>query len=178
MTSELTQEKLKAKLLYDESWGFFLRECKGGKYVAGWVNDQGYLMISIDGKEYRAHRLVFLYKTGKWPKGQVDHIDHNRLNNRWSNLRDANDSINRKNMSLYSNNKSGVCGVYWYKSKKLWQAYITINYKRKHLGYFKDLDEAIDARKAAESNYGFHKNHGRMTKTEFEPVEEVDRNEF
>jgi hypothetical protein len=52
--------------------------------------------------------------------------------------------------------------VCWKKRVSKWLASISINGKRKHLGYFKDIDDAIEARKNANIEYGYHANHGEV----------------
>jgi hypothetical protein len=80
-----------------------------------------------------------------FPKNkQIDHIDHNRLDNRKCNLRLCTNQENSRNKGLNLNNTSGVKGVYFDKQLKKWRARITINYKSVHLGIFDDLEEAKD----------------------------------
>jgi HNH endonuclease len=55
--------------------------------VAGYVNSDGYRVIELDGREYYAHDLAWLHQTGEWPKGRIEHINGNRDDNRWSNLK-------------------------------------------------------------------------------------------
>lgn len=85
----------------------------------------------------------------------IDHIHGNktRNDNRKSNLRIATPSQNMMNKPLLKNNTSGITGVSWNKRKGKWESYITIDNKRKGLGYFTNFDDAIEARKAAEKKY-------------------------
>lgn len=128
--------------------------------IAGSVTDGGYITISIGGEVFRAHRLAWLYMYGEFPKNEIDHINHNRADNRICNLRDVTRKENGKNRALSKNNKSGVCGVSWYKAGNKWQAGIKIDHRRIHLGHFTKFHEAVNARKNAEVLYGFHENHG------------------
>ncbi len=128
--------------------------------VAGYLS-LGYVFISIFDRHIRAHRLIWLMQTGSWPDGEIDHIDHCRTNNRWSNLRSVMTAENNRNRSLGSNNTSGVFGVSWQKNRGRWHAKIKVDGKTIHLGRFEDFASAAAARKAAETEYGFHKNHGR-----------------
>ena len=82
-----------------------------------------------------------------------DHINRNTLDNRISNLRPCTHSQNIMNTDLWANNTSGVRGVYYNKDYKKWFALITVNYKRKWLGYFEDKQDAINARREAEKKY-------------------------
>lgn len=90
------------------------------------------------------------------PEGMsVDHINGNKLDNRRSNLRLCNMSQNIANTSVRINSQSGLKGVYYFKRDGTWQAQITVNYKRIHLGYFKTPNEAATAYdKAAKEHFG------------------------
>jgi hypothetical protein len=155
---ELTAEYLRLILHYDQETGIFTwkvgsaNQVKVGD-VAGCQSGNGYLYISIGSRLHRAHRLAWLYVSGEWPKGQVDHINRNRSDNRISNLREVTNKQNGQNASKRSDNTSGHPGVCWYKRDSKWQAKITHNQKKIHLGYFSILAEALSARKAAEKLY-------------------------
>ena len=161
----LTQCRLKELLHYNPATGIFTwrmsnsNRVKAGS-VAGWVNFSCYCMIGVDGNHYNASRLAFLYMTGDLPELQVDHINHKREDDRWSNLREASNQENGRNKSLYSTNTTGVVGVIWHKVKKKWKAQIMADGKVIHLGYFDSLDNAAAARKTASIKYGYHENHG------------------
>ena len=88
----------------------------------------------------------------------VDHIDGNRSNNRWANLREATRKTNARNMKRPSNNTSAVAGVSWHKKAGKWRAFLA----GKHLGLFVSKSDATRARKTAERKLGFHPNHGRI----------------
>jgi RNase P/RNase MRP subunit p29 len=111
----LTQQRLKE--LFDYDGGMLIRLVRTSNRVkvgdaAGRVNSEGYRAIKIDGGMYLAHRLVWFYFTGAWPKGQIDHIDGDRLNNRIENLRDVTNGVNSQNLKrAQSNNKTGCLGV-------------------------------------------------------------------
>jgi len=121
-----------------------------------------YVPIRYLGKVYLSHRVIWEMHNGIIPDGmQIDHIDGNGTNNRIENLRIVTITENLKNKSKYKNNKSGVAGVSWDKASKKWHAYISDNGKRKSLGFFKEITEAVSARKSAEEELGYHKNHGR-----------------
>lgn len=90
------------------------------------------------------------------PKGMVvDHINHDKLDNRKENLRVCTFSDNRKNNNSYKNNTSGYKGVLWYDYCKTpkWMAYIMVDNKQINLGYFDELEDAIRARNEAELSY-------------------------
>ena len=128
---------------------------------AGSIDGLGYRVITVNGKQHKAHRLIFLFVHGRWPKYEIDHINHDRDDNRIENLREATRPENGRNRSPYKNNSSGVVGVCWNKPSKKWQARIRVNGKLIHLGYFHCKEEAARARKEAERRYGFHPNHGK-----------------
>lgn len=114
----LTSERLRELLHYDPETGVFtwLRiegksSCKVGD-AAGSRRSDRYIRIGIGRKRYLAHRLAWLYITGLWPKGIVDHWDTNPSNNRWLNLRDTTPNVNQQNQrKAHSNNKLGILGV-------------------------------------------------------------------
>lgn len=68
---------------------------------------------------------------------------------------------NNKNASIRKDNKYGVIGVYLNEYTNKWTASIGNKGKKKHLGTFSNFSEAHEARKNAEFQYGFHKNHGK-----------------
>lgn len=155
---QITQERLQELYSYEASTGVF-KSNRTGKPASSLHN--GYIRITIDYKDYYAHRLTYLYMTGSLPLGIVDHVNHDKSDNRWSNLRVVNHQENCKNTSLYSSNKSGTTGVYWHDRDKMWTACIYVNGIKKHLGCFECKQDAISARKDANIVYGYHKNHGR-----------------
>lgn len=113
---------------------------KAGTF-AGNTRTDGYHQICINGKSYKSNRLAWLIMTGNDPLDlDIDHIDCNRSNNKFSNLRIASVSQNCANRSKRSDNKSGYKGVY--KMGNKWASAITCNKVRKFLGLF---DEPINA---------------------------------
>jgi hypothetical protein len=154
-TRILTQERLKELLHYDPDTGVFVwrvdrtANVKTGN-VAGRANDENYWVITLNNKTYKAHRIAWLYMTGKWPSHTIDHIDRNPTNNCFSNLREATQAQNGINRNLDRRNKSGVTGVTWCKKSKKWRADIGENGKVIHLGRFDTLAAATEARKNAE----------------------------
>jgi hypothetical protein len=155
----LTQKRLKELLNYNPETGIFRwkesRGCKESGSLAGNKNSYGYIQIQIDRKLYNASRLAYLYIKGYLPEYEVDHEDRVRDNNKWENLRHASRLCNMRNKSIYRNNKSGVTGVYWSKSKAKYESQIRINGKAKYLGHYHSLIEAVKARWEAEVKYGF-----------------------
>ena len=165
----ISQNALKQRVKYDPESGVWLwvsnfHKSKIGRF-AGCVNKKGYLVISIGGTQYRAHRLAFLYMEGIFPKKEVDHINHIPLDNRWVNLRHADSVINGRNQSMPKNNTSGIVGVSWKPRDRLWEPYISSNKARLFLGSTDDFFEACCRRKSAENIIGYHKNHGAPPRT-------------
>ncbi len=153
----ITQERLKEILHYNPASGLFVWKINIPGVVAiddyaGHLDTIGYIIIKIDGKKYKAHRLAFLYMTGKIP-AEVDHKNGITNNNSWSNLRQASRSENCRNARRYSNNKSGHKGVYWHARSQRWVAKITVNKKVIQLGTFVEKSEAVRIRKQATLQY-------------------------
>lgn len=130
--------------------------------VAGSVNKRsGYRTIRLREKDCYAHRLVWIFVYGSI-SGNIDHINHDKLDNSIENLRLVSHGENVKNLSLYSNSNNPFTGVTWNKAAKKWRVYIRHGGKDVNLGYFNDLTEAIATRLTANEHYGFHENHGLL----------------
>jgi AP2 domain. len=120
--------------------------------VAGSLDrSTGYHRIRIGAHTYSTHRLAWLYVTGEWPQHELDHINGERADNRWQNLREATHQQNAFNRKLRSDNSSGHRRVRWNKQCGKWQAFCTRAGKHTHLGLFATLEEAVAARDAAEA---------------------------
>lgn len=164
----ITQQRLKELLHYDQDTGVFTRissrlsTCVNKP--AGGINYDGYRRIYLDGKNYFAQRLAFLYVHGSWPSLQMDHINGKRDDNRMANLREATSSENKHNQVLSRKNKSGFKGVCWHKSAKKWQARVMLNGKAQYLGLFENIEDAADAtREARNKLHGKFANSGVST---------------
>jgi hypothetical protein len=75
------------------------------------TNDKGYITLTIFGRQYVLHRVIYAIVRGHWPTDEIDHKDGNPLNNRWLNLRDASHAQNMRNKKMPSNNTTGLKGV-------------------------------------------------------------------
>tara|TARA_R110000782_G_scaffold171288_1_gene263001 strand:- start:77 stop:637 length:561 start_codon:yes stop_codon:yes gene_type:complete len=128
------------------------------------TDGKSYLKISINGCKYYAHRLAWLYIYGDMPKGMIDHISGDGLDNSILNIRDVNGFCNMKNMKKSKANTSGTTGVYFDKRRGRWTAAITVNLKEVFLGSFCNINDAIAARSIANKDYKFHSNHGSTRK--------------
>lgn len=164
---DLTQEFLMGMFDYDYKKGMLFRKCfSNGLFIgleaAGSASKaNGYRQVEILGVSYLEHRLVWLYVTGVWPKDQLDHINKSRSDNRFSNLRQVDNSENQKNTKLRSSNTTGIMGVHVRTDNHKWTARINHNKKRYVLGCFNDFFEACCARKSAEARFGYHLDHGK-----------------
>jgi hypothetical protein len=157
------REVLGSLLRYDSETGQVWRFPKLG--VRQWreaglsKHKRGYLHIKLAGKPVKVHHVVWFIVYGQWPK-QIDHINHNRADNRLPNLRIVTTIENCRNRAKSKANSSGITGVNWVERDQRWRAQICLNNKRLHLGYYLTRDDAVAARKAAERENGFHENHG------------------
>ena len=160
----MSQDELKKLLEYNKDTGVFKwlvyrsRNAKPG-YVAGNSHHTGYSFIKINGRMYAAHRLAWLYVYGEFPENQVDHINHDRFDNRISNLRDVTHKENALNQKTRKTNTSGVTGVSWSKQHKKWMARVMSNGKNIFLGLFDKIEDAKSKRLEANRMYGYHENH-------------------
>lgn len=150
MLNDLTAEQVRELLNYDQETGVFtwrVYRASNAKIgdVAGTYDAEGYRQIRIAKRGYKSHRLAWLYVYGKWPIGDIDHINRNTSDNRIANLREATRSENLQNTGLHPKNTSGLKGVSWHKSAKKWRARITANGIEVGLGLFKTPEAAYSA---------------------------------
>lgn len=117
--------------------------------VAGSVRPAGHLAVAVGHTQYRAHRLVWLYVHGDPVPDVIDHVDGNKLNNRFTNLRAATKLQNGANSTIRKNNTTGIKGVGRWKG--FYRARIMFEGKDINLGYFKTLEDAAKARFEAAS---------------------------
>lgn len=176
MGGKLTLARITELFDYDREAGVLywrerpLADFKNSMAHAGWngklagkaagCTRYGYVVIGIDGKYYRAHRIIWFIETGEWPL-EIDHDNGRKNDNRFDNLIDGDHVANMRNIPLRKTNKSGHHGVVWEKAKGLWAARIPVGGKLKTLGRSKDIQVAIALRKQAEAELGYHANHGR-----------------
>jgi hypothetical protein len=170
---DLTQEKLKSCLDYDPSTGEFTylpkdRSCFNSKStytmynkymvgtkVKGTISD-GYVRIKIEGKSYLAHSLAILFMDGYYPE-LVDHINHNKTDNRYANLNPTTAKNNSQNRPTQKNNKSGHPGVGKVIRKGVWNnkwyACIEVDGKKISKNNFITKEEAITYRQKLKEQY-------------------------
>lgn len=151
----------------DRSADFFTKERDQKAWNARYASRQafttivrGYLAGTLFNRHVYAHRAAFALMEGRWPEN-IDHINGNKTDNRWKNLREVTHVQNMRNLPIMSNNTSGVSGVSFIKARGLWRALIGINGKSIFLGEYDTKEKALIARAAAEKVIGFHENHGR-----------------
>lgn len=142
----LTQERVKELFEYRD--GIFVNSCNRGKnhqakagMPAGSKTKRGHFDVSVDGKKYKLHRIIFLFHYGRFPD-KLDHINGDPSNNALDNIRDSNDAQNNQNRPKQSNNTSGYRGVYLTGRGRWWSAEIKANGRKMRLGLFRDKTEA------------------------------------
>lgn len=145
-TAILTQDRLRELLHYNPDTGVFTRlKARCSNLVgtqAGCVNKAlGYVIVSVLGSPQYGHRLAWLYMTGQEPAGEVDHINGNKADNRWSNLRDVPKLVNmQNNRKARAHNATGLQGVR--KSGSRWESMIGHQKRQHYLGSFATPEEA------------------------------------
>lgn len=132
--------KLRAKVTYDTSTGNITDNITGK--VLGGNTANGYKSIGLFGKRYLQHRIAWLLVTGSWPEHQIDHINGDRSDNRWVNLRQCTNALNNQNFKkLRCTNTSGHRNVFAHKGA--WMVQLKLDGKAVYIGRFADKDEAI-----------------------------------
>jgi len=122
---------------------------------AGTKTQNGYVAISINNKLYLSHRLAWVIMTGGWPRQEIDHVNRDRSDAKWSNLREASRIENSRNVASTSRSKSGYKGVSYDKGMKSWVARIKIGSRYVVLGYRGDPETASSLYAAAAmANHG------------------------
>ena len=154
MRQALEAETLKQMLWYDPATGVFRwrHEQNNNRLkpwsVAGYRGGEGYWHIRIGGKAHRAHRLAWLYMTGQWPDRLIDHINGVRDDNRFANIRQANDAVNAQNQRRACvDSKTALLGVFFdsKRTNKPFYSTIGVNKKKIWLGRFETAEQAHQA---------------------------------
>lgn len=112
---------------------------------------RGYIVVRLCGHVFTVQAVVWRMMTGKWCVNSIDHINGIRDDNRWSNLREATAAQNARNRSIYAKNNTGFVGVH--RRGRRWLARIRVGDSHKHLGTFTNVDDAVLARRLAETHY-------------------------
>lgn len=165
MKPRISQERLREVLCYSPVVGVFewrrggRRIRKGG--LAGAVTKAGYVRLCVDGRLYEAHRLAWLYVTGEWPDQCIDHIDGDRSNNAFKNLRLAEYADNSANMRVNCRSTTGIKGVTYLHSCDRWRARVRRGGQMVLDQVFGSREEARAAAETArEQAHGSFYNHG------------------
>jgi hypothetical protein len=134
---------------------------------AGCIEGEGYRVIKIKGKVYKAHRLIYHMFNEKWDitdtsqNNSIDHRDNDPSNNNIDNLRVATSSQNRANSGNLKNNISNAKNVYWNKERGNWRVRVRLNYKNHCGGSFVNKEDAIaKAIQMRDELHGEFANHG------------------
>lgn len=140
----LTKIELEKILNYHPETGVFTWR-KPGKgriwsAVAGNMRKDGYCALRLGGRIYLRHRLVWLFETGEWPRGEIDHLDRTPGNDKFSNLRVVTREQNRYNINSY-NRTTGVRGVTPVKKTGKFRARI----QNEYIGTFNTIEAAKTA---------------------------------
>lgn len=138
-------ESLKEYLSYDAETGKFtwIKKPSIGVSIgdeAGGKSLNGYVQICLHGKSYYAHRLAYLFMEGRWPKNILDHVDGDKTNNTWVNIRESTKSGNAQNMRATKST-----GAHYFKRDGRWMSSICKDGKKYHLGYYDTQEEAHQA---------------------------------
>jgi len=177
--SALTQEIVQSLLSYDPETGelrwrerglFWFSNEKGtserdqkkwnGRFAgkeAGTLTSEGYIDLCVLNEKHRAHRIIWLFMTGRFPSEHIDHINGARADNRWCNLREATNAENARNKIIEEVRNGGFRGVTRHSEQK-WRAAIS-DRKTIHLGIFDTPEEAYAAYCGAAKVLGFTDRH-------------------
>ena len=147
---ELTQARLCALLHYDPGTGEFRWRahmgpdlCAGD--IAGCRMPAEYWTIHVDGRNYRAHQLAWLYMRGEWGRPLIAHRDGNPLNNRWRNLALADHLNHAASRPRRRGNVSGFKAVSFDRRSGNWTAQINKEGRSYFLGRYPTVQEAHEA---------------------------------
>jgi hypothetical protein len=149
-----TQQELRRLFTYDPRTGLLYWRIASGRQPAGAIAGcrapDGRILVSVDGRLQKAHRVIWKMMTGKEPPHLIDHRDRNGCNNRWSNLRKATKSQNNMNSdTIPRHNTSGIRGVSFFSRTGRYRATIKKDGVSHHLGYFDSPEAAAQAYRAA-----------------------------
>lgn len=149
----LSQSRLKELLSYDPGTGEFTWNVTNGRCVAGTtagtVGSSGYRQIMLGHRSYLAHRLVWLWLYGDWPKSEIDHINRCKTDNRIQNLRDASASQNACNHHSGKDITSGYAGAFWDQQRQKYRVRIQLDGQRREFRSYSDAEQAHEAYKIA-----------------------------
>lgn len=140
---DITEDDRRLFCYNPETGEIFRTKNRGGVTTdtrAGTITASGYRKITFMGRLYREHRLAWWLHYGRWPDGDIDHINGVRDDNRMANLREATRSQNMGNTGKRRTNKTGAKGVVQVGNR--YGAYITVDGATQYLGLSKTVEEA------------------------------------
>jgi hypothetical protein len=156
LRAAISKEDVEALLHYKKEDGTFVWKSRHGSRKAnshaGYLEDGGYLVIKIHGRQYKAHRLAWLLEYGTFPLNSIDHVNGNKVDNRICNLKDVSHSTNILNQSKPRiDNKSGFLGVS--PNGSGWRAELKVGGKKRNFGTYPTPEQAHAAYMAAKRKH-------------------------
>lgn len=152
---------------YNPSTGDIVWKVSRSRYragdIAGHIDIGGYVIIGVNKRHERAHAIAWEIYYGEKPdpRKEIDHINHNKSDNRISNLRLVTRSENQRNQSRNTRNKSGVTNVYTCKATGRWKVYITNpKTKKPFTKHCRNFTDAVMLAYCKRMEFGYHPNHG------------------
>lgn len=165
MSSDISAEDASKLLIYSAETGKFTWKttrngmAKEGQ-EAGCGHSDGYMQIRLFNKAYLAHRLAFLIMEGRWPE-EIDHINGDRKDNRWVNLRECNRTENMRNKRRRKDSP-GITGVSWQANCSRWKVHAGTGRDGKKIAVYHDsLLDAVANRLRIEKELGYSARHGK-----------------
>lgn len=177
-TGVFTWKEAPMEMFEDQEFAEAWNKKNAGKEAFTEADKTGQKRAVIYNVTYQAHHVAWALYFKKWAGGAIVNIDGNKGNNKIQNLRLKKAKLEKSNKvemdvpetakdfsnmvigksstrpsqrGKYTNNKSGTPGVYLDKNTGKWRAQINVNGKIKSLGYFLEFEDAVTARKQAET---------------------------
>ena len=159
--TDLSADEVRALLDYDQKTGIFRwrynaarskewNTRRAGKPAGGLNKTIGRIQVRIQDRGlYLASRLAWLYVTGEWPEHEIDHVNQDKTDDRFDNLRLASRIENMRNRKVHDDSRSGFLGVRWRKHHRKWEARISIAGKTVWHAYAESAQEAAALRREA-----------------------------
>ena len=155
LKENITQRYLQDRYSYNQETGELTHKYDAGSAKAGSrvgsIGSYNYWVMRISGRNYKQHRIIWMYMMGDWPTQEIDHINLNTTDNSWTNLRQATPRENRLNNKSVNNEDYGIC---WDKAHGKWRAQSWEYGYQVYLGLFVDKQEARNAVQKYKQNKG------------------------
>jgi len=142
--------------IYLDNKGIFIIDIEDYNKISSYKwreSDEGYIFTFIKNKKHFVHRIIMGLRSFDVDKITVDHINHDKKDNRKQNLRPANKMENKRNGALRKDNQTGIIGVGIYKKYNKYVSFIAVKGVDKNLGYYENFQDAIIARLKAEKEH-------------------------